>query len=283
MVLEVMKKTAKDLKIKLAKDDGEKEIKIKLLEYWIENGIELDCECPKCGNEIPDVNSCPFCGVNFSSDEEEKKDDEKKEESSEVKEEVKEKEKEEDEVSEEEMDEILSKGKTKESKSKISSSKKEKLESKKKEEKEEPKKKEKVNKERKEKKRSTMMLRGTFKYEDAVKEIDSELGDKLVKKENSVYTSYFHGSIRIIAVMRSTRSYTLEIPFENFPWENKEEWRKYSKEEIINGRKGTIAGVLKVKDLKEVVHATKLSHKLAIEIENSKKKDNKEKKEKKDK
>ena len=76
MDMKTFKKTAKELKLKVKAKAKAEEIADAIKEYYLENDVELECECPNCENDIPDAKTCPFCGVSF--DEEETEDEEEK-------------------------------------------------------------------------------------------------------------------------------------------------------------------------------------------------------------
>ncbi len=62
--LDVIVKTAEGLGIN-PEGKSPEQLKQEILAEWIAKGITLDFCCPKCKNEIPDLPSCPFCGVPF--------------------------------------------------------------------------------------------------------------------------------------------------------------------------------------------------------------------------
>jgi len=88
MKLEAMKAFAKDNGIKVSKKDADKPKALakKIREKWEEDDVEMECECPECDEEIPDINTCPFCGSVFQDEEkEEETKKEKKEKKSDKK------------------------------------------------------------------------------------------------------------------------------------------------------------------------------------------------------
>lgn len=93
MKLEAMKEFAKDNNIKVSKKDADKPKKIAKLirEMWQEDEVEMECLCPQCDEEIPDIDTCPFCGSVFAGDEEKEEEEKPKKEKASKKKEKKKK------------------------------------------------------------------------------------------------------------------------------------------------------------------------------------------------